>query len=71
MAPYEETLSDILFKGDVRRGEQKEMQNAGKEVVVVVVGRGGGGGGLLIKRARACKRWQPSKREKGRGKKVG
>ncbi len=60
MAPYEETLSDILFKGEVRHREHEEMQNAEKEL-----------GGLLIKRARMCETRQPSKGEKSRGKKVG
>lgn len=32
MAPYEETPSDILFKGEARHGEQEEMQNAEKEL---------------------------------------
>lgn len=32
MAPYEETPSDILFKGEVRHRDQEEMQNAEKEL---------------------------------------
>lgn len=32
MAPYEETLSDILFKGVVRHREQEELWNAEKEL---------------------------------------
>lgn len=42
------------------------MQNAEKDL-----GWGGGGWRLLIKRAKKCERRQPSKGEKGRGKKVG
>ena len=59
-APYEERLSDILFKAEVRHREREEMQNAEKELR-----------GLLIKRARMCERRQPRERGKGRGKKVG
>lgn len=60
MAPYEERLSDILFKEGVRHRGQEEMQNAEKELR-----------GLLIKRARMCERRQHSKGGKGRVKKLG
>lgn len=58
MAPYEERLSDILFKVEVRHREPEEMQNAEKQL-----------GGLLIKRPRMRERRQPS--EGGGKKKVG
>lgn len=45
MAPYEERLSDILFKVEVRHREPEEMQNAEKQL-----------GGLLIKRPRMRER---------------